>query len=223
MCNMARLIRGVIFDLDGVLVSTDELHYQAWKQIADDEGIPFDRQVNERLRGVSRMESLAIILERSGRPLTVEERQDFADRKNALYRQSLETLTEDDVLPGARALLGDLRRRGLKLAIASSSRNAPLILERIGLAADFDAMADGNDITRSKPDPQVFLLAAERLNLPPEQCLVVEDALAGIDAARAAGMAVFYIGDPPALPGAGACACDLSLVTADELLAAADA
>ncbi|HOW69250.1 MAG TPA: beta-phosphoglucomutase [Phycisphaerae bacterium] len=212
------MIRGVIFDLDGVLVTTDELHYQAWRQVADREGIYFDRTINHQLRGVSRMESLEIILERAGRAYTPEEKSALANRKNHLYRELLRTLTAADVLPGVQALLAELRRRGIRLAVASSSKNAPLILSRVGLKDAFDAVADGNDITHSKPDPEVFLLAAERLGLLPEECLVVEDAAAGIEGGRRAGMAVFGIGTPETLPKVERLAAGLADTTAEGLL-----
>jgi beta-phosphoglucomutase len=213
------MIRGVIFDLDGVLVTTDELHYRAWQNLADEEGICFDRQINERLRGVSRMQSLEILLERAARSYSPQEKQLLADRKNAAYRQSLQALTPADVLPGSREILAELRRRGVKTALGSVSRNTPLILERTGLAHAFDAVVDGNDIRHSKPDPEVFLLAAARLGLPPAECLVVEDAMAGIEAARRAGMSVFGIGDPQALPGVARLARGLNDIAADDLLA----
>jgi beta-phosphoglucomutase len=212
------MIRGVIFDLDGVLVTTDELHYRAWKRLADGEGIPFDRAVNERLRGVSRMESLEILLERSPRTYTSEQKAILADRKNAAYRESLHALTPADVLPGAREMLAELRRRGVRTAVGSSSRNAPLILERTGLGDSLDVVVDGNDISRSKPDPEVFLLAAERLGLSARECLVVEDAVAGIEAGRRAGMAVFGIGTPEKLPGVKRLALGLAEVSVESLL-----
>ena len=188
------MIRGVIFDLDGVLVTTDEFHYQGWARLAREEGIPFDRDINQRLRGVSRMDSLAIMLEKADRTYTEEEKLAMAERKNAYYRDSLKNLSPDDALPGAREMLKALRERGIKIGIGSSSKNTPLIMERVDLTKDVDAVADGNDIFRSKPDPEVFLLAAERLGLKPTECLVVEDASAGIEAGRRAGMAVFAIG-----------------------------
>jgi beta-phosphoglucomutase len=213
------MIRGVIFDLDGVVVTTDELHYRAWQRLADQEGIRFDRQINQRLRGVSRMESLEIVLERSPRTYSPEERILLAERKNETYRESLQTLTPADVLPGSREIIVELRRRGVRTAVGSSSRNTPLILARTGLAGLFDAVADGNDITRSKPDPEVFLLAARRLGVPPGECLVVEDAVAGVEAARRAGMAVFGIGTAESLPGVAHLARSLADMTADSLLA----
>ncbi len=214
------MIRGVIFDLDGVLVTTDDLHYRGWKQLADEEGIYFDRQINERLRGVSRMESLEILLERSPRAHTPEQKTALADRKNATYRRLLDTLSPKDMLPGALETVVALRRRGIRTAVASSSKNTPVIMERLGLGPYFDAVADGNDITRSKPDPEVFLLAAQRLGLPPAECLVVEDALAGIEAGRRGGMPVFGIGTAEKLPGVERLTPDLAHVTVAELLAA---
>ena len=187
--------KGVIFDLDGVIVSTDGLHYKAWKQMADREGIYFDQLINNRLRGVSRMESLAIILERAEKTYTDEEKLEMASMKNELYRESLSTLTQNDILPGVTPVLEKLRAMGVKLAIGSSSRNTPAILKQIGLGDFFDAVADGNQIQNSKPDPEVFLKAAEMLGLSPAVCLVVEDAHAGVEAAVAGGFECAAIGD----------------------------
>ena len=212
------MIKGVIFDLDGVLVSTDELHYRAWKTLADDEGIHFDREINQRLRGVSRMESLEILLDKATAKYTPQQKQEFAERKNNCYRKSLAALTPADVLAGSVEILQSLRQRGIKIAIGSSSKNAPLIMERAGLLGAVDQIADGNDITRSKPDPEVFLLAAERLGLQPAECLVVEDAAAGIEAGLIAGMAVFGIGPRERLPQAPRRADSLADVTAEQLL-----
>ena len=179
---------GVIFDLDGVICFTDHYHYLAWKALADSLGIDFDEKKNDRLRGVSRMESLEIVLEGyKGPALSQEEKVALAEKKNSLYRQSLQTMTPKDLPDEVRDTLNALRARGLKLAIGSSSKNTPLILERIGLAGFFDAVSDGNNIQRSKPDPQVFTMAAEMLGLQPDKCLVVEDALAGLQAAAAGG------------------------------------
>ena len=189
------MIQGVIFDLDGVLVSTDELHYAAWKRLADREGIYFDRAINDRLRGVSRMASLEILLERAGRAYSEDEKQEMAAYKNGLYVDLLDGLTPEDVLPGVTETLDALAARGIRLAVGSSSKNAKKILEKTGLLGRFDAVADGTDITRSKPDPEVFLCAAAKLGLPPEACAVVEDAAAGIEAAKAGGMTAFAVGD----------------------------
>lgn len=211
-------IRAVIFDLDGVIVSTDEFHYRGWQRLADEEGIYFDRQINERLRGVSRMESLAILLERSSRQYTGDEKAELAARKNGYYRAMLQELTPADILPGVIGLLTELRRQGVKLAIASSSKNSPTILAHIGLADYFDATADGNDIKRSKPDPEVFLLAAKKLDVSPADCLVVEDAAAGVEAARAGGMRVLAVGSAAGDPRADLSAGSLSDLNLSELL-----
>lgn len=186
--------RGIIFDLDGVICSTDELHYLAWKEIADRCQIPFDREMNDQLRGVSRMESLERILSRGRGEWTQEQKQRLAEEKNARYRELLGTLSEKDILPGVPETLQALRARGLALAIGSSSKNAVAILERLGLSGWFDAVADGTQIKRSKPDPEVFLLAANKLGLPAADCLVVEDAQAGIQAAQAGGMDAASVG-----------------------------
>ena len=211
-------IRGVIFDLDGVIVSTDDFHYLAWQRLADEEGIPFDRTVNQRQRGVSRMESLDVLLERSSREYSTDEKLVLAERKNGYYRESLGRLTPSDILPGVEEMLEGLERLGVKTAVGSSSRNTPFILERIGMAGSFDAVADGNDITKSKPDPEVFLIAALRLGLRPEECLVVEDAMAGIDAALAGGMRAFAVGFAAGPPGAHGRAESLEGVTAEDLI-----
>lgn len=186
---------GIIFDLDGVICSTDEYHYLAWKALATRLNIPFDRTINNRLRGVSRMESLEIILERAERAYTDEEKMAFAEEKNTLYRQLLSNMSAADLADEVRDTLHALRGAGSKLAIGSSSKNTPFILERIGLSGFFDAVADGNCITHSKPHPEVFLKAAEMIGLPPSECLVVEDAHAGVEAGVAGGFACAAIGD----------------------------
>lgn len=192
----------IIFDLDGVLCSTDHLHYLGWKKLADREGIYFDETINQRLRGVSRMESLRIILERASRTYTEAEMEEMAAYKNDQYRRLLNTLTPADLAPEVKDTLDALRKKGFKLAVGSSSKNTKLILERLGLDGFFDAVADGNDITRSKPDPEVFLLAAQRLGLPATRCLVVEDAQAGIEAANGGGFPSAGIGPAASDPNA---------------------
>lgn len=187
--------QGIIFDLDGVLLSTDEMHYTAWKSIADELGIPFDRQVNRRLRGVSRMESLEIILEASPRVYSDAEKQALAERKNHRYRALLQSLTPEAVAPQVRETLTALKERGTRLAVGSSSRNTATILALTELRHFFDAVSDGTNITRSKPDPEVFLKAAAFLGLDPADCAVVEDAVAGIDAAIAGGFTAIGISD----------------------------
>lgn len=189
-------IKGLIFDLDGVLVFTDKFHYQAWKTMADELGVFFDETINHRLRGVSRMDSLEIILERyEGPDLSLREKEKLAEKKNEIYRTLLESMTPDDVTKEVRDTLTKLREKGYKLAIGSSSKNAKFILEKVELKDAFDAISDGNNITKSKPDPEVFLKAAEYLGLPPKACMVVEDAEAGIEAAKKGGMYAAGIGE----------------------------
>ena len=187
-------MKAVIFDLDGVLVFTDKFHYAAWKKLADRLGLPFDETVNERLRGVSRMESLEIILSLGKATYTEAEKEAMATEKNEAYRQMLTTMTPDDVADQVRRLLADLRAAGILVAVGSSSKNAPMILQNVALADAFDAVADGNCITHSKPHPEVFLKAAQMLGVDPGDCYVVEDAAAGITAAKAAGMKAIAIG-----------------------------
>lgn len=187
--------KAFIFDLDGVIVFTDKFHYQAWKKMADDREIYFDETINNRLRGISRMASLEIILERCDKTLTLQEKEAMAEEKNNIYRELLTSMTPADVSDEVRETLRELRNRGYKLAIGSSSKNTPFILERVGLNGFFDAVSDGNNITHSKPDPEVFLKAAEFIEEQPEHCIVVEDAYAGVDAAKAGGMRAAAIGD----------------------------
>ena len=193
----------VIFDLDGVICSTDEYHYKAWKAMADSMGIPFDRTINNRLRGVSRMASLEIILEKySGPALTDEQKTALAEKKNNLYREYLHEMSTADLPADVSETLKALREAGLKLAIGSSSKNTPFILGQIGLGNYFDAVSDGNNITRSKTDPEVFVKAAEMLGIPADRCLVVEDAVSGAEAGHRGGMMVACVGDA-AKNGAG--------------------
>ncbi len=211
-------IRAVIFDLDGVIVSTDEYHFHAWKMIADREGIPFDRTTNEALRGVSRMESLEIILRKATRAYSPGEKKELAEQKNNFYRESLNDLTPGEILPGVLDVLASLKARGIKVAIGSSSRNAKAILRKIGLDKSFDEIVDGTDISRSKPDPEVFSLGAERLGISPEECLVVEDADAGIDAALAAGMRALGVGSAAQYSQSHYAYADLKATPLDEIL-----
>ncbi|MBR2767630.1 MAG: beta-phosphoglucomutase [Solobacterium sp.] len=189
-------ISGVIFDLDGVLCNTDEYHYRAWKATAESLGIPFDRTVNNRLRGISRMASLDVILEQyQGDPLSDAEKAELADEKNELYKKYLEQMSERDLSDEVKTVLDTLRKRNYRLAVGSSSKNTWFILQQLGLNGYFDAVSDGNNITRSKPDPEVFLNASGMLCIPPENCLVVEDAVAGAEAGHAGGMKVACLGD----------------------------
>ena len=188
-------LRGIIFDLDGVIVSTDEQHYLGWKALADRLGIPFTREVNSRFRGVSRMACMNILEELGGKHYTDSEKIAYADWKNEYYRGLLARMSPADLSQEVRSTLDALRARGLKLAIGSSSKNAKFILQRIGLSDYFDAVSDGTNISRSKPDPEVFLKAAEYLGLAPSDCLVVEDAVSGVEAAHAGGMKAAAVGD----------------------------
>lgn len=196
-------MKGIIFDLDGVIVFTDRFHYQAWKAIADEQGIYFDEEINNRLRGVGRMESLDIILENyKGEPLRQEQKERLAEKKNDIYRELLKQMTPADVPEEVRNTLAELRERGYLLALGSSSKNAGTILQQVELVEVFDAISDGTNITKSKPDPEVFLKAAEFLHLQPRECAVVEDAFAGIDAAKAGNMTAIAIGDAVHAPNA---------------------
>ena len=189
------MYQGVIFDLDGVICTTDEFHYLAWKALADKEGIPFDRETNNLLRGVSRMASLEIILRKASRSYTDEEKTALAAYKNDLYRDYLKQITPSDLDPDVLRTLQALKDKGVRIAIGSSSKNTKTILRNLGIIEQFDAIADGNDIQRSKPDPEVFLVAANKLGLEPASCVVVEDAFAGIEAAKRGGFAAAAIGD----------------------------
>ena len=194
-------IEAVIFDLDGVICHTDQYHYQAWKTIADRLSIPFDERINARMRGVSRLESLEILLEQSGKNFSQEEKERLAEEKNRIYQSFLRTMTPADLERETFRALNTLREMNLKLAIGSSSRNTALILHRLGLDGFFDAVADGTQIKHSKPDPEVFLLAASLLGVQPSKTLVVEDAPAGIQAAKMGGFVVAGLGDAVEEPG----------------------
>jgi beta-phosphoglucomutase len=188
------MIRAFLFDLDGVLTDTSEFHYLGWKRLADELGLPFDRPKNEALRGVSRRESLLLLLD--GRPATEEEMSEWMERKNRYYIEYVSNMSPENLLPGALELLKELRQAGYKVAIVSSSKNTPLVLERLQIDQWLDTVVDGNAPGRSKPAPDLFLLAAERLGVEPAECLVVEDAEAGIAAGKAAGMRTLGLGPP---------------------------
>lgn len=190
--------KGIIFDLDGVICHTDKYHYMAWKQIADEIGVYFDEAINNRLKGVSRMESLEIILERYQGDMAEEEKQQLAEKKNNIYKNLLRQISPGDASGEVTDTLRELKKKYIKIAIGSSSKNAHFILKNLGLLEMFDKISDGNNISHSKPDPEVFLKAAEYLGLEPEQCLVVEDARSGIDAAVAGGFACAGLGDASA-------------------------
>ncbi len=189
------MIQAVLFDLDGVLVSTDELHFKAWERLAHDLSITtFTRADNARQRGVSRMESLEIVLEKSGHSYSMEEKLALAEKKNSYYVEMLQTVNETYILPKAKETILYLKEMGIRVAVGSVSKNALFILAQTGLFPLCDAIASGKDTTRSKPDPEVFLVAAQKLNIRPAHCLVVEDADAGIEAGHAGGMLTLAVG-----------------------------
>jgi beta-phosphoglucomutase len=181
-------MKGIIFDLDGVIIHTDHYHYLAWEKIASQFHLSFDEMLNHKLRGVSRMDSLNTIIEYNKASFSYEQKEMMADIKNTYYQSFLDELTEEDLDKEIKETLDELKAKGFKLAIGSSSRNAKRILKNIGLIDFFDAISDGTNIEKSKPDPEVFLKAAERLGLNPESCCVIEDADSGIQAAKNAGM-----------------------------------
>ena len=191
-------MKAIIFDLDGVICHTDEYHYLAWKAMADSMSIPFDREINNRLRGVSRMESLEIILEQYYGELSPAEKEALAEQKNELYKESLKQMSSADLSEEVKTTLDALRSRNYKLAIGSSSKNARFILQQLGLGSYFDAISDGNNIVNSKPDPEVFVKAAQMLCIPASDCLVVEDAVSGAVAGKRGGMKVACVGDAAA-------------------------
>ncbi|MBS4957332.1 MAG: beta-phosphoglucomutase [Clostridium sp.] len=186
---------GIIFDLDGVICHTDKYHYKAWKQIADELNIYFDESINNRLRGVSRNESFEIILEKYDGILSDEDKLKYLNKKNEIYKILLNDMNENDLSREVKDTLYELKRKKIKIGIGSSSKNAKMILERIGIKDIFDVIVDGNDISNSKPDPEVFLKANERLGINKEKCLIVEDAEAGVNAALAGSLDVAAIGD----------------------------
>lgn len=208
----------IIFDLDGVVVSTDNCHYEAWKQLADEEGIYFDRTINERLRGVSRMESLEIVLERAEKSYSEDEKIEMAECKNGYYKELITKLDKTAILDGAEEFINDAKSKDVKVAIGSSSKNTIAILTQVGLLETFDKIADGNDIKNSKPAPDVFLKAAEKLGIEPNKCLVVEDADAGVEAALAANMDVIAVGYASANPKATYSAKGLFDIKVDDVM-----
>lgn len=189
------MIKGIIFDLDGVLVTTDELHYEAWKRLAAELGISrFTKADNERQRGVSRMASLEIVLKKADRTYTEEEKKQLAERKNSYYLELLKGMSQDAVIHGVEESLNELKHRNLLLSVGSASKNAPVILEKTGLLPYLNQVSCGLDTDKSKPDPAVFLIAAQKMELRPEECLVVEDSAAGIEAATNGGMRTLGVG-----------------------------
>jgi len=189
----------VIFDLDGVLTDTAHYHFLAWQRLAEGEGIPFDEAFNERLKGIDRMGSLELILSRAGRPYAPQEKLTLAERKNRHYQELIATMTSHDLLPGALNALDAAREAGLKVGLASVSKNAPLVLDKLGITDRFDDIVDARHIARGKPDPEIFLTAAAHLHVEPARCIGVEDAVAGIQAIKRAGMYAVGVGEPSVL------------------------
>jgi beta-phosphoglucomutase len=185
-------IAAVVFDLDGVLADTIELHYQSWQRVADEIGLPFDRASYEQILGRNREDSVDYLL--AGRPVSPAERADMLKCKNDYYLELLTDMQPGDLLPGVRDILKDLKDRNIPIAIGSSSKNAEIVLEKLGIRHCFQQVADGTSVENPKPHPEVFLKAASLLDVPPDRCLVVEDAAAGVDAALAAGMKVLGVG-----------------------------
>lgn len=213
---------GCLFDLDGVLVDTAVYHYQAWKALANSLGFDFTEEQNEHLKGVNRMRSLDMILEWGNVSKTDAEKRALATSKNEQYVAMISKMTEAEVLPGTRPLLEQLKAAGLKIALGSASKNSGLILERTNLAHFFDAIVDGNHVSASKPDPEVFLKGAEALGLGPASCIVFEDALAGVQAAINGGMKVIGVGQQDILTGANLVIKDLSEISVQEVIALAN-
>lgn len=200
---MTNSIQACLFDLDGVLVDTAKYHFLAWKRLAAELGFTFTEQDNEKLKGVSRMASLDILLKVGGIELNETQKQELAKRKNEWYVEYISQMDASEILPGALAFLQQCRENGLKTALGSASKNAPMILRNTGLTPYFDAIIDGTHTSQAKPDPEVFLLGARELGVNPENCVVFEDAEAGIEAARRAGMRCVGIGTPKTLGAAG--------------------
>ena len=213
------MINAVLFDLDGVLVSTDEFHYRSWKRLCDEENFAFfDHEFNHQFRGVARMECVELLTKASGKHYSREQKTEIAERKNRYFIESLSAVTPTELLPGSLSALKELKKRGVKIAVASNSRNAQTIIDRVGIGHLLDTLVDGYQIQNSKPDPEVFLLAARNVSVPPAECLVVEDAVAGIEAAQRAGMKCIGIGTKERLPNASLVIPDLSAISVDDLL-----
>ncbi len=193
------MIQACIFDLDGVIVDTARFHFLAWQRLARELGVSFTEKENEKLKGVSRMQSLEIILELGGISASEEQKEKWATQKNQWFVEYVDTLLPKDIFPGVQKLLEELKKKQIKLALASSSKNAQRVIKLLGIAALFDAVVDGTMIKKSKPDPEVFLLAAQRIGVAPSYCIVFEDAEAGVEAALAAGMKCVGVGQVSAL------------------------
>jgi beta-phosphoglucomutase len=210
-------IQACIFDLDGVIVDTAVYHYKAWKRLANELGFDFTEEQNELLKGVSRVRSLEIILNIGGVTKTDAEKEELAAKKNAWYVDMITHMTPGEILPGARQFVEACRAAGIKTALGSASKNSMTILEKIDMVNMFDAIIDGNKVSKAKPDPEVFLKGAEELGVAPANCVVFEDAIAGVEAAVAGGMKVVGIGSPTVLTGANLVVSGLDKMSLEKL------
>jgi len=210
-------IKACIFDLDGVIVDTAVYHYKAWKRLANELGFDFTEHDNEKLKGVSRMASLDLILQWGGLTKTDAEKQELADKKNAWYVDMINHMTPAEILPGAKEFVESCKSAGIKTALGSASKNAGTILEKVGIDHLFDVVIDGNQVSKPKPDPEVFLKGAEELHIPPANCVVFEDAIAGVEAAIAGGMKAVGIGSPDVLGEANLVVKGLNEMTIEKL------
>lgn len=211
---MMEHIQAFIFDLDGVITDTAEYHYLAWKALAEELEIPFDMTFNEKLKGVSRMDSLELILEHGGKQdaYTLEEKEELATKKNDHYKTLIANITENDLLPGIHSFLQEIKEKGLKLGLASASKNAFTVMDALGLTSTFDYIVDSSKIKNGKPDPEIFLTAAKALDVEPTHCIGVEDAASGVKAIKGAGMFAVGVGDDKTLAEA-----DLVVSTTEQL------
>lgn len=212
------MIKGFLFDLDGVIVDTAKYHFLAWKRLADDLGINFTSKDNELLKGVSRMQSLSIILGLGNLDLNEEKKVELATKKNNWYVEYITKMKTDEILPGVLDFLQDARNKGIRIALGSASKNAQTILDRLKITSYFDAIVSGNEVSQAKPNPEVFLKGAELLGLQPTDCVVFEDAQAGIEAAKNAGMLCVGIGSPEMLSGAHRVVAGLQAINVEEVL-----
>jgi beta-phosphoglucomutase len=210
-------IEAVIFDLDGVLTSTVDFHYLSWQRLAEDESIPFDDQIHEQILGLNREDSLRYLW--GQRQITEAQKQELLERKNDYYLQLIDRLNSQHLLPGIWNLLNELTAKQVKIALASSSKNAEIVLQKLGIIHFFDRVADGNSVTHSKPEPDIFIHAANLLKIPPDRCLVIEDAAAGVQAALAAGMWVVGVGPYDRLHQAHVVLPSLENITWNDLMA----
>jgi beta-phosphoglucomutase len=188
------MIRACIFDLDGVIVDTAHYHFLAWKRLGQEIGVELTEKDNEKLKGVSRMQSLQIILDKGKVVLAKERKESLADRKNTWFVEYIEAMKPTEIFPGVKQLISAVRKNGMKVALASSSKNAPRVIELLGIGKLFDVIVDGSMIIDTKPDPEIFLLTAQKLNIPAKDCVVFEDAEAGVEAAVRAGMKCVGVG-----------------------------